>query len=125
MKKFSDELEQDRDFEFLGELFKWQFVHWTVITQIVDEGRSQNGKDPSAQENVQELIDIIPSFIDSDSDGPERMKTLLAGEKRPVPIGQVNSLYEWLLEVSSGRPTEQPSPSQGGRGKTAPSSKVA
>lgn len=120
MKKFSDTLAQDRDFEFLGELFKYKLVHWTVITQIVDGGRS-NGKEPTATEQVQELIEIIPEFIDDENDGPERMKALLSGEGKPVPIGQVNSLYEWLIEVTSGRPTEPPSPSTGGRQKTGAS----
>ena len=117
MKKFSDTLVKDRDFEFLGELFKYKLVHWTVITQIVDGGR--NGKDPTSTEQVQELIDLIPEFVDDENDGPTRMKKLLEGKEKPVPIGQVNALYEWLLEVSSGRPTEAPSPSPGGRGRTA------
>ena len=118
MKKFSDNLEQDRDFEFLGELFKWKLVHWSVITQIAD-GRS-NGKQTNT-EQLQEVIDLIPTFLDDENDGPERMKKLLAGEEKPAPVGQVNSLYEWLLEVSSGRPTEAPSPSPAGRGKTGAS----
>ena len=120
MKKFSDARAQDRDFEFLGELFKYKLVHWSVITSIVDDG-GKNGKDPTATEQVQELIDLIPDFLDEDNDGPARMKALLGGKDKPVPIGQVNALYEWLLEVTSGRPTEQPSPSPGGRGKTGAS----
>ena len=119
MKKFSDGLAKDRDFEFLGELFSYKLVHWSVITEIVDGGR--NGKDPTATEQVQELIDLIPKFVEDDNDGPARMAALLAGTDKPVPIGQVNALYEWLLEVSSGRPTEAPSPSPGGRGKTGAS----
>lgn len=118
MKKFSDSLQKDRDFEFLGELFKYKLVHWSVITQIVDTSGS-NGKDPTATQSVQELIDLIPSFIDEENDGPARMQNLLKGTDKAVPIGQVNALYEWLLEVSSGRPTEAPSPSPAGRGRTA------
>lgn len=117
MKKFSDGLAKDRDFEFLGELFKYKLVHWSVITGIVDG--SGNGKDPTATQSVQELIDLIPTFIDDADDGPARMKNLLGGTDKAVPIGQVNALYEWLLEVSSGRPTEAPSPSPAGRGRTA------
>ena len=120
MKKFSDTLAADRDFEFLGELFKYKLVHWSVITAIVDEAGT-NGKEPTATQNVQELIDLIPSFVDEDNDGPERMKKLLEGKDKPVPIGQINALYEWLLEVTSGRPTEQPSPSPGGRQRTGAS----
>lgn len=120
MKKFSDTLTQDRDFEFLGELFKYKLVHWSVITSIVDEG-GKNGKDPTATEQVQELIDLIPAFVDEDNEGPARMKKLLEGKDKPVPIGQINALYEWLLEVTSGRPTEAPSSSAPGRGRTAAS----
>ena len=91
-------------------------MHWSVITGIVDNAGG-NGKTPTTTEQVQELIDLIPEFVDEENDGPARMKKLLSGDK-PVAIGQVNALYEWLLEVSSGRPTEQPSPSQTGRGRT-------
>jgi hypothetical protein len=121
VKKFSDALEADREFEFGGELFKYQYVHWSVLTGIVD-GASTNGKEPTATENVQEIVDSIPKFIEPDGD--ERIRTLLTDPGRPVPIGQVNALYEWLLEVTSGRPTQPPSPSEPGPGKTARSSKA-
>lgn len=121
MKKFSDSLEAEHEFEFAGELFKWQFVHWDVLTGIVDGG-SENGSDPTATESVKQITESIPNFIDTE-DGKQRMQTLLAGKVKPIPIGQVNALYEWLLEVTSGRPTETPSPSESGRGKTAVSSK--
>lgn len=123
MKKFSDALAQDREFEFAGELFKFQYVHWSVLTAIVDGGRD-NGKEPTATENVQEIVDAIPSFIDPENEGDKRMLSLLSSKDKPVPIGQVNALYEWLLEVTSGRPTVPPSPSEVGPGKTAPSSKA-
>jgi hypothetical protein len=120
VKKFSEALEQDREFEFGGELFKYQYVHWSVLTAIVD-GSGSNGKELSATENVQEIVDSIPKFIEPDGD--ERIRKLLSSTESPVPIGQVNALYEWLLEVTSGRPTVPPSPSEAGRGKIAPSSK--
>lgn len=123
MKKFSDALAEDRDFEFMGELFKWKYVHWSVLTGIVDSGTPNGKKEPTATENVEEIIIAIPQFIDAENDGPSRMSKLLTDG--PVPIGQVNSLYEYLLEVTSGRPTEQPSPSQAGPGKTAASSRGA
>lgn len=123
MKRFSDALADDREFEFAGELFKFQYVHWSVLTAIVDGGRD-NGKEPTATENVQEIVDAIPSFIDSENDGEKRMHALLSSKDKPVPIGQVNALYEWLLEVTSGRPTVPPLPSEAGPGKTAPSSKA-
>ena len=120
MKKFSDALEQDREFEFGGELFKYRYVHWSILTEIVD-GSNSNGKEPTATENVQEIVDSIPKFIEPDGD--KRIHEMLSSKDKPVPIGQVNALYEWLLEVTSGRPTVPPSPSEVGRGKTAPSSK--
>jgi len=122
VKKFSDALEQDREFEFGGELFKFQYVHWTVLTAIVD-GTGDNGREPTATQNVQEIVDSIPKFIDPENEGDKRMHALLSSTDKPVPIGQVNALYEWLLEVTSGRPTVPPSPSAPGPGRTAPSSK--
>jgi hypothetical protein len=124
VKKFSDTLESDREFEFAGEVFQWTYVHWDVLTGIVD-GAGSNGKEPTATESIRQITDAIPQFLDEANDGPKRMGTLLEGKSRPVPIGQVNALYEWLLEVTSGRPTETPSPSEAGRGKTAASSKAA
>lgn len=124
MKKFSDALTQDREFEFCGELFKFQYVHWSVLTSIVDAG-NENGKEPTATQNVQEIVDAIPNFIDPENDGDKKMLILLTSKDKPVPIGQVNALYEWLLEVTSGRPTEAPLPSATGPGKTAASSKGA
>ena len=118
MKKFSDALPKDMDFEFLGELFKYELVHWTVAVEIADEAAQTNGKEPSVKDQIQAVIDSIPNFISDENDGKTRMKTLLQGKEKPVPIGQINDLYAWLLEVSSGRPTEQPSPSPSGRGRT-------
>jgi hypothetical protein len=120
VKKFSEALVEDREFEFSGELFKYRYVHWSVLTAIVDGG-SGNGKEPTATENVQEIVDSIPKFIEPDGD--ERIHKLLTDTDKPVPIGQVNALYEWLLEVTSGRPTVAPSPSEPGPGTTARSSK--
>lgn len=126
MKKFSDLLVEDHEFEFSGEMFKWQYVHWSVLTGIADGPARSNGdkeaKEPTATESVKQIADAIPNFIEGE-DGRKRMIALLEGKDKPVPIGQVNALYEWLLEVTSGRPTETPSPSEGGPGRTAASSK--
>ena len=36
-----------------------------------------------------------------------------------MTIGQMNAVLTWLMEEQTGRPTEQPSPSAPGPGKTA------
>lgn len=131
MKKFSDELASDREFEFMGELFKYKFVHWRTATDNVQRARDEAARrekekaTPTATEDFEWTIREISQYIDSDNDGPQRMEKLLNnGDERPVPIGQVNELYTWLLEVSAGRPTEQPEPSQPGASTTRRTSRV-
>ena len=46
------------------------------------------------------------------------------GDNEPVTIGQMNAILTWLMEEQTGRPTEAPSPSDSGPGKTAASSKA-
>jgi len=64
-------------------------------------------------------------FIDPADGGHERWAELRAREESPVTIGQLNSILTWLMEEQTGRPTEPPSPSASGRGRTAASSKAA
>jgi hypothetical protein len=52
----------------------------------------------------------------------ERWKVLRKREKEPVTIVQINAILTWLMEEQTGRPTQTPSPSASGRGRTAASS---
>ena len=115
MKDFNDLLAKDREFRVQDEVFKWRDVRPEVLSSFeVDT----NGDDPNA---VWSLMDRqILLFIEDD--GHERWAALRAREDSPVTIGQMNALLTWLMEEQTGRPTESPSPSAPGRGKTRASS---
>lgn len=122
MKKFSEVLPTDHDFEFQGEFFQWQYVHWSVQAQIFDDAGATNGKVPTWKETTEETIQNILLFVTEES-RPRLQKMLSEKGPNAVPLGLVNALWEWLLEVTSGRPIEPPSPSVVGPGKTAATSK--
>lgn len=117
-KDFNDLLAQDRQFKVQDQTFQWRDVRPEVLTAFeVDT----NGDDPNS---VWKLMDAqILLFIEED--GHERWKKLRSREDSPVTIGQINAILTWLMEEQTGRPTEAPSPSASGRGKTAASSKGA
>lgn len=133
MRKFSDELVQDRDFEIGGEMFRWRYPYWEEFADQLDADiaatqaavkaatTETNGDDPvddTVRAGYETLIERITMFIDPENDGPKRWKQLSKRKTNPVPHYMYRQLYEWLLEVSSGRPTEQPSPSESGPGST-------
>ena len=118
MKDFNELLAKDREFKIQEQTFTWRDVRPEVLTMFET---NVNGDDPNA---VWDLMDRqILLFISADEH--ERWKELRAREDAPVTIGQINAVLTWLMEEQTGRPTEQPSPSAPGRGKTAASSKGA
>ncbi len=118
MKDFNDLLAQDRQFKVQDQTFTWRDVRPEVLTMFETD---TNGDDPNA---VWDLMDRqIVLFLPADEH--ERWSELRAREDKPVTIGQMNAILTWLMEEQTGRPTEQPSPSASGRGKTAASSKGA
>lgn len=116
MRDFDDLLTKERKFKIQGETFEWRDVRPEVLTSFqVDT----NGNDDNA---VWKLMDAqILLFIAEDEH--ERWAELRAREKSPVTIAQLNAVLTWLMEEQTGRPTETPSPSAPGRGRTAASSK--
>jgi hypothetical protein len=118
VKDFNDLLAKDREFKVQDQVFKWRDVRPEVLSSFEV---NENGDDPNA---VWTLMDRqILLFIEDEQH--ERWAELRAREKEPVTIGQINAVLTWLMEEQTGRPTEQPSPSAPGRGKTAASSKAA
>ena len=118
MKDFNDLLAQDRTFKVQDKTFSWRDVRPEVLSSFETD---TNGNDPNA---VWDLMDKqILLFIRPEEH--EEWTTLRAREEDPVTIGQMNAILLWLMEEQTGRPTEQPSPSAPGRGKTAASSKAA
>ena len=118
MKDFNELLAKEREFKVQDQTFSWRDVRPEVLSSFETD---TNGNDPNA---VWDLMDKqILLFIEPDQH--DRWKELRAREEQPVTIGQINAILMWLMEEQTGRPTEQPSPSAPGRGRTAASSKGA
>lgn len=121
MKRFSATLPEDREFEIAGEVFKWRYPYWEDIVGIFDTDLGdENGGEPrelTFKENVDVFIERIALFIPEED--RQRWVDAAHSKEKPIPYAQFSELYRWLLEVGSGRPTEQPSPSESGDGTTA------
>lgn len=123
MKRFS--VEEDREFEIAGEVFKWVYPYWEDIADVFDKD-SQDVEGNGAGEftvraTIKDFIDRIQLFLES-GDRP-RWVELTKRKKDPVPHSQYAALYQWLLEVTSGtHPTEPSSPSEDGQPPTAATS---
>ena len=118
IKDFNDLLAQDREFRVQDEVFTWKDVRPEVLSAFEID---VNGDDPNA---VWGLMDRqILLFLPAEEQ--EKWKKLRLDEEKPVTIGQMNAVLTWLMEEQTGRPTEPPSPSAPGPGKTDRSSKAA
>lgn len=118
MKDFNELLAQEREFRVQDEVFAWKDVRPEVLSAF---DVNVNGDDPNA---VWDLMDRqIVLFLAPEEQ--KRWKELRKREDSPVTIGQMNAVLTWLMEEQTGRPTEQPSPSAPGPGKTVASSKGA
>lgn len=124
IREFSKELAEDRDFEIGGEVFRWRYPHWTETAEIFDQEvtpEEQNG-DFSFKADTELAIKRIPTFLDPMNDSAKRWKALVARKESPVPRHQIVQLYRWLLQVTSGLPTNPPSDSESGGGNSDTSS---
>lgn len=111
MKRFT--VEQDREFEVAGEVFRWVFPYWEDIADVFDadetedETKATNGKavEVTVRSTLQDFIKRIELFIDPEfNNGVVRWRELTKRKKDPVPHSQYAQIYQWLLEVTS-RPT--------------------
>ena len=131
-RSFSKELEEDREFEIGGQIFKFQYPHWKDGALLFDEEMTQvaevsegNG-DASAFSFVADTetaIKRIPMFLDPENDALKRWEELV--ERKPphaVPRHQIAQCYRFLVEVTSGFPTTQLSDSSSGDGSSGESS---
>jgi hypothetical protein len=120
MRKFSDELIEDREFEIGGELFEWIYPQWEVGAKIFDEELTPaetNGDTPAFSwvEDTQKAIDRVPWFLNPKNESAKRWKALVARKTDAVPRHQIALLYRWLVQVTSNLPTTPPStPDVGG-----------
>ncbi len=119
MKRFAQE--EDREFEIAGEIFKWVYPYWEDMANVFDKDTAEAAKNGDAapttvRTTIADFQKRIELFIDPEyNDGITRWRTLCKRKKNPIPTTQYGSLYQWLLEVTSGAtPTEPPSPSEPG-----------
>jgi hypothetical protein len=125
-KNFDELLADDLSFVVRGETFRMDYVRPEVLAAWEDEDDDSDADakegDAAAQNAIARLDDRILGFLpDSEK---ERWTSLRAREESPVPFVQLRAIVRWMVEVQTERPTETPSPSGGGRGRTAASSTV-
>lgn len=131
-RSFSSELEEDREFEIGGEVFRFIYPHWKdgaklfddemVAVQEAADGAESNGTF-SFVADTETAIKRVPMFLDPDfNDAHNRWNNLVERKASPVPRHQIAQCYRWLVEVTSGFPTTQPSGSSSGDGSNGGSS---
>jgi hypothetical protein len=132
-RSFSKELEEDREFEIGGEVFKFVYPHWKEGAELFDRERqaylekqkadSQNGAPAfSFVEDTKIAIETVPMFLDPAQDAHNRWAALVERKTDPVPRHQIEELAGWLVQVTSGFPTRQPQDSSSGDGSSEESS---
>lgn len=121
-KNFDDLVSQERTFVVRGETFTWRDVRPEALTAFAETlpKDGEEDKDSSVWSSIDDQIQLFLVAEDH-----ERWQKLRAREENPVTIVQLNAILEWLVGEQTDRPTQTPSPSESGRGKTGRSLKVA
>jgi hypothetical protein len=138
-KNFDELLIEDRVFVVSGEEFEWVTRHWSVLSELIDEGvaASQNGdkkKDdeaPTLLGTMEGEAKEVAKYLDPKDH--ERWFALVNDKERPNPVSfvQLNAISQWLVEQQTARPTDPGTTgktseaSSTGRGRRAPSSAAA
>jgi hypothetical protein len=122
-RSFSHELEEDREFEIGGEVFRFVYPHWKDGAKFFDadlerlkasqEGGNEANGEFSFVADTEKAIKGTLMFLDPDfNDAHSRWKALVDR----VPRHQIIQVYRWLVEITGGFPTKPPldsSPSDG------------
>lgn len=117
MRSFDQQ--EDMTFEVCGEKFTMRNVRPEVLALWEEE----DAKEPASGVKAVEVTDKrILAFLDNGNGQHERWKALREREDRALSIGQLGGILEWMIEVQTARPTNQPSPSGRGRGASAATS---
>lgn len=118
-KSFDDLVSTERTFVVRGETFTWRDVRPEVLTAFQpSEAEEKKEGEPEDNSGIWKQLDeqislfLVPEDV-------ERWQNLRAREENPVTIIQLNAILEWLVGEQTERPTQTPSPSASGRGKTA------
>lgn len=118
-KSFDDLISQERTFVVRGETFTWRDVRPEILTAFAptETPEPKEGETPDNSAIWKQLDEQIELFLVPED--VERWQKLRAREDNPVTIVQLNAILEWLVGEQTERPTQTPSPSGTGRGKTA------
>lgn len=140
-QNFDELLIEDRVFVVSGEEFQWVHKHWSVLSELIDEGvaAAQNGAGEKDNEKEQTTLlgtmegeaKEIAKYLDPKDH--ERWFALVNDKERenPVTFVQLNAIGQWLVEQQTARPTDPgttgttSAASSVGRGRRAPSSAAA
>jgi hypothetical protein len=144
-KNFDQVHDPNTTFILGDELFHWDRVWWSEYSEWVDtsveeekaeqervrlerEKAQKEGRDPADVTDTlvntfEKIIERIKMYlVDGDR---ERFDKLVRDPQKKVSMLQLNELATWLTEVQTQRPTQSPTPSQTGPGRTVPISPVA
>ena len=130
MRRFTEELIEDREFEIGGELFEWIYPHWEVGAKTMQETFNPEGLngDGEAQfswkDDTNFAIERIPLYLNPKNDSHKRFKALVARKTDSVPRFQLVGLYKWLVQVTNNLPTNPPSDAPAGGGENGDESSV-
>jgi len=145
---------EDRSFILGGQTFHWQPMWWRDFGQMVEdtvkkaeeeaeaaqaaeEAKESGGtsardkkKAAEAEAKVPTLIDTYEQLIDGicrylEPSEVDSFRAIVNDPAKRISHLQLSELRDWLREVTNNRPTELPSPSDGGRGSTGPTLRVA
>ena len=142
MRNFDQEIlrpAEDLTFQIGGETFTMLYVRPEVMAEYEDDRAEEihrlreeqkaaeaNGGDGfvyipnDAAQTIERLDRRIKSFLKPEDH--ERWDKLRARTENPVPYSALTELERWMVQTQTVRPTETPSPSGGGRGRTGRSS---
>lgn len=125
-----DELTHDMTFTIGGETFVVHDVSPDVLLTLEEEEGEEAPKDEEERKSVMQRVDeqILMFLGNGDGTETEDMKRYKAMRERTtdiVPLWKLLEFRRLLWETQSGRPTEAPPASVGGRGATVRSSRGA
>lgn len=126
-RNFDELLTEDRTFTVRGQTFTWVEVRPEALSAM---GKSLSAVDANGDGDQEVDDDAAWAAIDDQillfliPEDQERWKELRAREAEPVTVKQINAILQYLVEEQTDRPTETPSASAPGPGRTAPSSRA-
>lgn len=116
MKNFDEarqaRFDQDRDFQIGGQVFR---ARASVRPELLAPYESLD-ENTSASDALVIIDDLLVAMIEPNDDAHARYRTLREREEDAVGMEDLQELVKWLMEVQTGRPTEQPGGSSAGPG---------